>query len=80
MEVKEEEEFDPQELFNKFADFAHKSGFNWYIPGEMAYMDTRNGNVMIMVSKNQVKLLKKGDVETAEFRDIEEEEIKEISE
>jgi hypothetical protein len=66
------------EEFNKFADFAKKSGYHWYIPGQNSYMDTRTGSVMTHIAEGKVQITKKNGVSEAEFKDIEDEEVKKL--
>ena len=58
------------ELYNKFVDFAKKSGYHTPIPSDPIAPPPREGNVMKLSNKKEVTIIRRDDIVNAEFTEV----------
>ena len=58
------------ELYNKFVDFAKKSGYHTPIPSDPLAFMNREGNVMKLSNKKEATITRRDDVVNAEFTEV----------
>ena len=58
------------ELYNKFVDFAKKSGYHTPIPSDPIAFMNREGNVMKLSNKKEVTIIRRDDIVNAEFTEV----------
>ncbi len=57
-------------LYNKFVNFAKKSGYHTPIPSEPLAFMNREGNVMKLSNKKEATIIRRDDIVDAEFTEI----------
>jgi len=58
------------ELYNKFVDFAKKSGYHTPIPSDPIAFMNREGNVMKLSNKKEATIIRRDDIVNAEFTEV----------
>mgnify|MGYP001601929206 CR=1 FL=1 len=66
---------DCRKEWSKFKLWCQENKYSYKIPGEYAYMDTRNANIALLIDFGKVRLLRYTGLFDAEFEMVEEVEL-----
>ena len=57
-------------MWDKFKKFAAARGFAVKTPYDLGFMDSRNGNVMILKGEKEAVIVKRNEVTDAEYKEV----------